>query len=829
LTESTEPTLQNKRERGLTYLAMFCLAWAMMTLQLTQTRILSWIYYNHVVYLTVTIALLGFGVSGVVIALVAKQGRRLEVWTLAAAGGFAVSIPACIRLASLSTTLFDKTGEQLKLLFCYGVLVVPFVFAGAAIGLLLLQGAKRVHNLYFVDLAASGIGALGFTLLLRPLGAPALIWAASACALVAFVAYGLASAAPLKQLAVPPLLLGGALVLWGGGLLAERVEPYKFLAKLHEPGRPDVRLERSEWSPIARIDIFSDSSKHLFTGRHEEAATFKVLTQDADALSVLPGEAWRANVLRESDPTQPITPHNFGYVVRPKPEDALIIGIGGGIDVVSAQAFGAKHIVAAEINPVTVDLMRHDFRDYLKWPSWPNVDLRVGEGRHLVRSGGKQYDTITMAAVDTFSALSSGAYVLSENYLYTVEALEDYLNALKPRGVMTVFRWLFRQPRESLRFSNLFMEAAERRGIREPSKCIMVVAANYNWEYRWAATMIRNEPFSPEEVEAVLARVRGRPDLAVVYLPNVFSAERQGALEAELFAKERQYYEPARSAFGKVIKSSAPQRRQFERDYQYRIDPVWDDRPFFFEYHKLGEVLSPQPGKELDLRGVGVHYVLYLLLVVATVVATVAILGPLYWLQRGGLSVTGVRDFVGLFACLGVGFMFLELGMIQRLNLYLGHPTYSLSVVLAGLLLFTGLGSHQAGKLTLSPGRLLVLGTAVPAGLSLVWLLVMSLVIGPTLAWPLGVRIAVVLVSLFPIGLALGVPFATALRYVDGYDRRFVPWAWGINGLASIVASVLSVLLAMRIGFTWVILLGTATYGVAYLIVRRHFSRRAPG
>src|ERR1041384_795650 len=132
---------------------MFCLAWSMMTLQLTQTRILSWIFYNHVVYLTVTVALLGFGVSGVVIGLLAKQGRNLARWTLAAAGGFALSIPVCVRVASLAPLLVVGDHEVIKLLFCYAVLVVPFVFAGAAIGLLLLQGAKHVHTLFFLALA----------------------------------------------------------------------------------------------------------------------------------------------------------------------------------------------------------------------------------------------------------------------------------------------------------------------------------------------------------------------------------------------------------------------------------------------------------------------------------------------------------------------------------------------------------------------------------------------------------------------------------------------------------------------------------------------------
>ncbi len=807
------------------YAVMGLLAWGMMTLQLAQTRILSWIFYNHVVYLTITIALLGFGVSGVAISLLTKRAHNVERWILAALGGFTLSAPTCIALASAAPLLFQPTSDQWKLLFCYGVLVVPFFFAGGGIGLILLGSAARVHTLYFFDLLASGAAALGFTLLLRPLGADGLVWAAAGAGALAFAIQAWVAKVSWR-VAVGAVAAAGALAVpFRDGLLAERVEPYKFLSRIHDPSRQHVKLERAEWSPIARIDIFSDPEIDLFEDRRQKsAAGFKVLTQDGDAISVLPGKEWRASILDEPKPDKLLTPHNYGYVVHPNPERALVIGIGGGIDVVSAAAFGAKEIVAAEINPVTVELMQGAYADYLEWPRWPQVKLLAAEGRHLAKSSEKKFDTITMAAVDTFSALSSGAYVLSENYLYTVEAMEDYLAALEPDGVFTVFRWLFRQPRESLRLSNLFLEAASRVGIAEPSKCVLIVGVDYGWEYRWATTLFRRRPFTPDEVRRVLDRASRQPRAALVYVPDVFPPEEQRALEAREFAREKAYYEPARTAFSSLIRSpSTSARRAMEESYFYNISPVWDDRPFFFEYHKLSELFSAKSQSANDLRGVMVHYVLYFLCAVALVVSAVGIALPLYLFQREGLKVKGLAHLAGLFACLGVGFMFVELGLIQRLNLYLGHPTYSLSVVLAGLLVFTGLGSYRAGKMKLPVERAMALGTLAPLAVSIVWLAVMSLVVNATFTFPLLARIAIVLVSLLPVGIALGIPFATALRYVETHDARFVPWAWGINGLSSVVASVFAVLLAMRIGFMAVVLIGSAVYGLGYLLVRRHF------
>jgi hypothetical protein len=393
--------------------------------------------------------------------------------------------------------------------------------------------------------------------------------------------------------------------------------------------------------------------------------------------------------------------------------------------------------------------------------------------------------------------------------------------------VVTIFRWLFRYPRESLRLANLYLGAAERLGIATPSQSIMIVAVDWGWSYRWAATLMKREPFTPEEVRTILGRIRGQaPHMAAVYVPDVFPTSEQTALEAEVYSVDGQYLAPARDAFARLLRApSAAERDRFVNGYAYNITPVYDDRPFFFEYHKLTEFLRTPDYNEHGARGVIVHYVLYFLLAATGLVATVAILGPLLVLEREGIRQRGIGFLVGFFASLGFGFMFVEMGVIQRLNLYLGHPIYSLAVVLAGLLLFTGLGSYRAGQSDLDYPCLLrraMIGVAVSVTL---WLAASYVVIPWTLSWPLWGRIAVALLSLLPVGLMLGVPFATGLRYLEEYDARLIPWAWGINGLTSVMGSILAIILAMRIGFTAVVLLAAATYLLGYGTVRAHFKR----
>jgi hypothetical protein len=545
------------------------------------------------------------------------------------------------------------------------------------------------------------------------------------------------------------------------------------------------------------------------------------------------GEEFIEDILRQGQPGHPVHGANVVYKAFPRPEEALVIGVGGGVDIVAARAMGARHITGVEINQATVDLVQGPYRNVVKWPDWDGVSLNCAEGRHFVKSTNQRYDTIVMNGIDTFSALSSGAYVLSENHLYTVEAFEDYLHCLKPGGAMSISRWLFKQPRESLRLTNLYLNAAKRAGVADPAKSILHVAypgPGPHDAFRWCTTIIKKEPFTPEQVRAVLDVVRAQPDMAMITIPDVFPKEEQAALEAEFYAHDAEYMKPARTAFHRLIRSrNAAERAAFEDEYCYNIAPVYDDRPFFFEYHKIFESATGEDANRFDLRGTMVHYTLFFLLAVTTVAAFLAMVVPLYRFEREGLRVRGVWSLLGFFSSLGVGFMFVELGLTQRLNIYLGHPMYSLSVVLAGLLLSTGVGSFLSDRAGLSAGRALAVGMVGTALAVLAWLFVMNRVIPATLAQPQAVRLAITLASIMPVGLLMGIPFATGLRSLHGAQSRFVPWVWGINGLTSVMASVLAIILAMRVGFQWVVLLGSATYFLGWLAIRGHLRRQGQG
>lgn len=810
--------------------AVGAVAGATIGFELLQTKVLSALYYNHAVYVTVSIALMGFGISGVLISLLGTrmlgQARALAALS---ASGLAAAMFLSLGIASHVPAWLGTVAPQIKLMLSYAILVVPFLFAGATLGLLFMANGSRIHSLYMTDLVVSAAFVLGFCLLLEPLGAAGFAWLCMGTALSAGLLLGTAAGVhPLRF--VPP-----AAILLAGGLLVPlrfigtHPEPYKTSAEMFGTKADPVA---TRWTMTAKIDVwpygsFTPEGGYDAQGRPADM----MITQDNDAHTNMLGPIARNGIKDAASRDEAFEPVALAYLLRPKPQNVLVIGVGGGKDIVSARAYGSDHITGAELNPATVGLVSGPFRSYAAWPDWANIDLVASEGRHFVRTGGRgPYDVIMMSGVDTFAALSSGAYVLSENYLYTVEAMRDYLGALKPGGILAFNRWFFPVPRESLRLAGLYLEAAAQLGVPHPEQNIAVIASS-----GWAATFIKKgPPFTAGEVALLLRQAEAR-DWSIVYAPVTPGMDAQ--LRSAL-AKEDDFPK-ARQAYAGLLAPGAD-RAAFESRYPYNISPVYDDRPFFFEYHRPGGMKNVDEdwlkgtagsGTEITaLRSSAIYSVLYLLMGLSGLLGTVAMLVPLLIFSRQGLRVERGAPLASIFGALGIGFMLVEVGLMQRLALYLGHPMYSVAVVLAGMLLFAGLGAFAAGRLRLSLTATMGLGMLGSAALIGLWVVGAAPVLQATSGWALPGRVAVCLATLALPSLFMGMPFATCLRYLEDRHPAFIPWAWGINGITSVLASIAAVAIAMRIGFTWVVLIGACVYVLGFASFLLHLlpSRRVP-
>ncbi|HEX2276439.1 MAG TPA: class I SAM-dependent methyltransferase [Candidatus Tectomicrobia bacterium] len=803
-------------------------SFATLVFQLTQTRILSYIFWNHAVYLTVSLALLGFGISGTFVALFASTKQLCSPRVLARLlTGFGVSSVGAIALTAWLLPHLGWEPAWRSLLFCYVLYVAPFVCAGAILGIILSSAVAQVGSLYSIDLLAAGLGCLLFFFLLPLLSAPILVCVLSAFSLLLAAVWS-ERQDPVARVTSLLGAVGLAAVALVQGTFPSFLDftpvPHKEMGTfMDQTKHPHARIEHTTWTPIGRIDVVGDEQANLWGYQHPRGS-YKIITQDGTAhtrvLSKRAIEALGAEVKHGTNRD----PESLVFRIKPD-ADVAIVGVGGGIDVAKALAFGARSVYGVELNPATYRYATEVYAEYSGHLLHdPRVTLVNGEGRSTLRALDRRFDVIQFIAVDTFAALDAGAYVLSENYLYTVEAFEDMFDRLKPDGVLVFYRWLFYPPRETLRLSALACEAWARRGADECSRRIMVIGAG-----DWALSLFKPLPFTPEEAET-LGRHAASIGKTVLHWPKVFAPADQERLEAAHYDRvEPRIIEAARAFNGLTAAYRGGGARPFFQSYVYNVTPTTDDSPFFFEYHFLNAVGLPRwSGGHTDhFRGGTVATTLYLVLAEATLLSLVAIFWPLYRYQRAGLRVPHAAAYSLYFAALGFGFMMIEIGLTQKAVLFLGNPLYALSVVLATLLASAGIGSRVVARNAWSVRR--VTGPVAVLFLALVALLIVGLtpLFQACLHLPFLLRVGVIVLVMAPPGVLMGMFFPSGLRSVGEQSSGFIPWAWGINGCMSVYGSVVAILAAMVYGFTVALTAGAAVYACGFLAARG-FSREPP-
>ena len=488
----------------------------------------------------------------------------------------------------------------------------------------------------------------------------------------------------------------------------------------------------------------------------------------------------------------------------------LCIGAGGGLDVLTAHYFGKRKIVGVEINPSVVEAVRRVFPAFSGYlydsRRHPGIEIHVAEGRHFMETTDEKFDVVQLSGVDTFSTTEAGAFSLSENFLYTVEAFKTYLSHLKEGGILTLTRWfapagepsrgpegkLHIWPRYSLRLLTLAWKGLEAWGVKDPAKCIyffrsglftVILVRPEGWKLAQTAAL---DSFCGEMGFQPLLLPGGKgPPLAVAgkNWPNVF-----------------------------VEFAQAPDKKAFISSYPFNVEPPTDDRPFFFEVSRFKHIFSREHYLN-SLGGMTAHGILFALLLEVLFLGFFLVILPLKNLLASlKADLAGSRILGGTlyFSCLGLGFMLVEIALSQKFILFLGHPFYSLAVVLFALLVFSGIGSALSHKIPLP-----LLAPLLPAALALIYGAALDPLFCALLHLDTWLRILVAVLLIAPLGLALGIPFPTGIRLLGKTGKGLVPWVWGVNGYASVMGSVLAIVLAISIGFTLVLALSAFLYLLA--------------
>ena len=785
---------------------MFLLSMATLMYELILTRIFSVLMWYHFASLAISLALFGLGAAALCVQLLPRSfpEERLEELAARYARLFSLSILAffavfvlfrlqpqfAFKVLSFFHQPFYQPFQQgfhdraipgallLGLAALYLVTALPFFFSGLAITLLLSRRLAHINRLYFWDLLGAGVGCLAIILVLKLVGGITGILAIALCGLLAAIAF-----APRRRRLLNLALLAILLLAGIGNHLVDFAE-IRFARGRYEPN-----LLWSAWNSFSRVAVYPAQSQEM---EHAWGISRAYRGPIPEQLGMVVDDSGYTTLFRwEGEKTLDYFRANLialPYALKPE-ADTLIIGPGGGRDLLAALAMGARRITAVELNGLIVQGVNDVFGGFTgELYRHPKIRLAVDEGRGYVRRSKERFDVIQASAVFGRTAPAAGAFTLAENNLYTLEAFEDYWEHLTPDGILTISRFIFE--RETLRLVSLGLELLKRQGVADPAAHLAVIK-----ERGLANFMLKRTPFTDGELALLRREARDR-EFEIVLLPD---------------------RPPAEDAFGRLVASGGS--TEFYRDFPFDIRPVGDDRPFFYYMYKPADFLRlltfPEKSNFEDRAVLTIRN----LLVVVTALVLLCLLLPLTLKRRKELREAGSGRRMLYFACLGLGFMLIEIGLLRRFILLFGPPIYALAVILFALLIFSGFGSLLAERITRGrerPALIRILLALVL--LSNLYIFVLPGLLAEWVAWPLLGRVLLSVALLAPLGLLLGMPLPLGMRLLHR-DGRTVAWSWGINNATSVLGAILATVMAMNFGFTWTLLAGEAVYALALVCI----------
>jgi spermidine synthase len=771
-------------------------------------RLFSIIQWHHFAYMIISLALLGYGISGSFLSLFAK--RLLNHYAATFITNiilFGLSLLLCFLIAqhipfNAEEILWDR--HQLAWLFAiYLMLMLPFFFVANAIGLTMMALGEKISQIYAADMIGAGIGSAMVIILLFYLMPNNLLQILSCVAIAACLLAWLELKLPWTKRTVAIIVVAVFIpFMLPGHWLELSLSPYKGLPQLL---RIDgTKIIHSQSSPLALVNVVASNTIPL---RHAPGLSLNATTEpppqlavfsDGDNMTVINKAATHEQLAYLDQQTSAAPYHLLN------PVTTLILGSGTGNDVLQALHHEIPNIDAVELNPQIVDLLTHEFADYSgNIYQRPEVKVHIAEARGFVAASSAQYDVIQIALLDAFGASSAGLYALSESYLYSVEAFENYLNHLTPNGFLAITRWVKLPPRDNLKIFATALDALQKLQVPNPGNHLLLIRS-----WQTATLLVKRSEITTGDIELIRQFCEQR-GFDVAYYPGIDATQvnRFNILRKPVF-------------FEAAMALTGTEKSSFFRQYKFNVTPATDDQPYFFNFFKwelLGELidLKNQGGMPLIEWG---YIVLIATLIQALIASLVLILLPLMFSRQNRISKdkNTVVSFCYFFA-LGLAFLFIEIAFIQKFVLFLHHPLYAIAVTLAAFLLFAGAGSHFSGRLQQRIGyyasiRLAVL---VIVGLGLLYNFTLDGLFATFMASATPIKIGIAVVAIAPLAFFMGMPFPLALAYLSENLATLVPWVWGVNGCASVLSAILAMILAMHFGFTIVIISALMLYLLA--------------
>jgi hypothetical protein len=770
---------------------LFLVTLATLMLEVLDTRLLSVVTWYHLSFLAVSVAMLGMA-GGAVLVFVGgdlfapeRVPRLLPGATLALALAIPISHVANLAMPMPGVRGFSPS-EIAGLGVATLVLAIPFVISGVVVTLALTRTGMSVGVLYGADLVGAAAGCLGIVWLLDRSDITSAAFATAVCC--GFASWCFARFAGRRGVA--PAVM--SLLLAACGLAnARAAHPLGVLYPKDQWLwlRDDI-VEYSKWNAHSYVTVWKPMPKTpQYWGAAKNAPEPPVMIAHAN----IDGQAGTAITQWDGDPE---TLDWVQYDVTAIPYylrhgRAGIIGVGGGRDVLTAIRFGSASITGIEVNESLLTAIQGPYRDFARVAGYPGVTLVHDEARSFLTRAGERFDVLQMSLIDTWAATGAGAFTLSENGLYTRQGWQVFLKSLSPSGVFSVSRWF--DPgnvSETTRLLSLGVASLFDFGVASPRRHLLLVTRD-----KVATLLTSPSPFTGAD-QAIVERL---------------------AAESGFDLRVTPWQTPADDRFARIAAATSPDALDAAiQDPVFDFSPPTDRRPFFFN------LLKPAAAarfSEADLRSPGVMRgnliatrTLIALAGIAAVLVAAIIGWPLLRLGRPAIPSMVFRASLAYFAIIGLGFMFVQIPLLQRFSVYLGHPTYAFSIVLFCMILSAGFGSFASERLDL--GRPLFKRVPLAAGLlALVEAAVLQTAIGSTVGWPFAARVTVVAVFIAPLAFLMGMCFPIGMRLLGRHSDRVTAWMWGVNGACGVMGSILAVMTSMWLAID----AGLAIAGALYL------------
>lgn len=796
--------MENKRTL---FGGIFFLCLSLLMYEIILTRVFSVLLWYHFAFLVISVALFGNGVSALFLYIFRKffpeenLEKNLQIISFFVPVSMIISLTFVLKIEfnpELSFKIFSKDFLQLAYIFILSSL--PFLFGGLCLALTLYHRSKDIHRIYFFDLFGAGLGCLLTVPILSIFGGlSGIIYTAAISGFVP-LSFSYFNFEKNKNLFIKlrkPISILLILLSLSIAIIDVSYKPIFKIKVAKMLPIQDFKILFKKWNSFSMVIVFPGKPHNISWA---VSPKYKGPVPKQMRIMIDAGALTEISEFDGDLKSVEFTKYDYSSMIHfvKKDYDCCVIGPGGGKDILAALASGAKSVVGVEVNPIIVkDIMRDRFLDFSgHLYEHPKVDIVIEDGRSYIRRTDKKFDVIQLTMVDTSAATAAGAYVLSENSLYTVDAFLDYFSKLKKDGILTVSWVNMRILEGGTRLVSLAREALESKGITDVSKHIIVLMHPNKYNVN---VLIKPEPFTKEETELIKNKI-DELGFEVVYVPG---------------------FEYPKNIITDIITNK--DLKNLYSSYHLDVSPVTDEKPFFFYQNRLSDFFKVLFKSNPDnFFGAGL-FILSKIIWICVIFTILFLILPLFfWGDKGvneKISFGKKLHRIIYFICLGIGFMFIEIPLLQRFVLFLGHPIYSLAVVLLGLLCFCGVGSFLTEKIHKNLQKNLLLILIVLILTIFIYYLALTPLLKKCLIYPIYLKVLLTLLFLAPIGLMLGMCFPAGIRLMDTDTHSLIPWFWAMNSASSVLGSVLGAFISINFGIGNTMLIGAGIYLLALFII----------